>query len=259
MTWNSLDSQGNWDLLLNKYIKDTFLIKDTYIEYKNLSKDINTISNCYNIHDTQNNLYIYTDEFLGKSYLDNNIHEYEHIFQKLSSNYLLNTKNIPTYFKPNTINISLHIRIFSKTDCCTSEIREYYNKNNKFDLYYYNCIVSLKNILKNRNKEFHIYTQLDNKNQHIFDHYLNLNDESTKIIIHKGDDLINDIHHMILSDIFVLSKSSLSAIVNYYRNGINIIREKFHHKLRLNTIYNSLEGNFNKEQEKYILDYLNLS
>ena len=63
---------------------------------------------------------------------------------------------------------------------------------------------------------------------------------------------------MILSDIFIMSKSSLSAIVNYYRKGISIIREKFHHKLRINTIYNSSDGNFNEEQEKQISNYLNL-
>ena len=63
---------------------------------------------------------------------------------------------------------------------------------------------------------------------------------------------------MILSDIFIMSKSSLSAIVNYYRNSISIIREKFHHKLRLNTMYNTIDGNFTNEQYIYILNYLNL-
>ena len=260
MTWNNLDSNYEWDLLLNNYIKDNFLLKDGYIEYKNIDKNINIISNSYNIYEKQNNLYIYTDQFLGKSYLDNNIHEYEYIFLKISSNYLLNTKNIHTYFKPNTINISLHIRRFTNTDTDNVDIRELYIKNNKFDLYYYNCIISLKNILKDKDKEFHIYTQLnESEDNTIFDHYYKLCDDNTRIILHKGDDLINDIHHMILSDIFILSKSSLSAIVNYCRNGINIIRENFYHKLRLNTIYNSLEGNFNDEQEKYILNYLNLN
>ena len=98
----------------------------------------------------------------------------------------------------------------------------------------------------------------ESENNTIFDHYLNLNDESTKITIHKGDNITNDIHHMILSDIFIMSKSSLSAIVNYYRNSISIIREKFHHKLRLNTMYNTIDGNFTNEQYIYILNYLNL-
>ena len=259
MSWNDLESQDNWDLLLNNYIKDSFLLKDIYIEYKNLPKDINIIRNSYNIYERQNNLYEYTDEFIGKTHLDNNIHEYEYIFGKLSVNYLESTKSNPTYFKKDIINIALHIRRLTNTDVCNADIRELYIKGNKFDLYYCNCITNLKNILKDRNKEFHIYTQLnDSEDNTIFDHYYKLQDGNTKIIIHKGGNLLNDIHHMILSDIFIMSKSSLSAIVNYYRKGISIIREKFHHKLRINTIYNSSDGNFNEEQEKQISNYLNL-
>ena len=257
MLWNDLDSQDNWDLLLNNYIKDHFLLKDTYVEYKNLPKDINIIRNSYNSYNNLDNLYEYTDEFLGKLHLDNNIHEYEDIFNELSINYLQSTKSNTTYFKKNIINIALHIRRFTKTDVCNADIRELYIKGNKFDLYYYNCIISLKNILKNKDKEFHIYTQIDKKeDEHMFDHYYKLCDENTKITIHKGDDLLNDIHHMIISDIFIMSKSSFSAIANYYRNGISIIREKFHHKLRLNTMYNTIDGNFTNDQEGQILKYI---
>ena len=99
MLWNDLDSQDNWDLLLNNYIKDHFLLKDTYVEYKNLPKDINIIRNSYNSYNNLDNLYEYTDEFLGKLHLDNNIHEYEDIFNELSINYLQSTKSNTTYFK----------------------------------------------------------------------------------------------------------------------------------------------------------------
>ena len=93
---------------------------------------------------------------------------------------------------------------------------------------------------------FHLYSQLTD-----FKAYEEaFNSDRVKIAVHSGTDLFGDMLHMIRADLFVISKSSLSNVVNYYRRGLTIARP-FWHALT-NVVYHGLDGAFASDQESLI-------
>lgn len=252
MIWDGYTSQDEWDALWNHNIINIFLPKNEIILYEDLDLNINKVYNNLDLNSNINTLFILEDRFMTKRFLDQQINIKPDIIDNLIINYHKNIK-VNSYFDKNKINIALHIRRFTKTDCCNADVRELYIKGNKFDLYYYNMIVVLKNIFKDKLKEFHIFTQIDDDEYNMFEHYFKLEDEYSKIILHKGNNTLSDLHHMITADIFVMAKSSLSVIANYYSKGISIIRGSFQHSVKKsNTITNDVEGNLT-EQQKLLL------
>ena len=168
--------------------------------------------------------------------------------------------NIENYYDKTKINISVHIRRYTITDCDPCSSRELYIKNGDTDCYFYSLMSNLIELLKCKEKQivFHIFTQISNEEDNtIFNHYFNLKNDNVEIFLHKGNDTLSDIHHMIISDILLLSKSSFSAIANYYTKGISIIRNNFCHTLKNPLISVDSNGNFNDSQRKYILDNFN--
>jgi hypothetical protein len=249
MTWDGYTSQDEWDAFWNKYIINVFLPRNEIILYKDLDISIYKVYNNFDLNSYDNTLFIFEDRFLTKRFLDQQINISSNIIDSLIINYNKNIQ-IETYYNKNKINIALHIRRLTKTDCCNADIRELYLKGNKFDLYYYNMIIVLKDLFKDNLKEFHIFTQIDVEEIDMFEHYFKLKDEYSKIILHKGNNTISDIHHMISADILIMAKSSLSVIANYYSKGISIIRGSFQHSVKnTNTIVNDIEGNLTHEQK----------
>ena len=231
MIWDNYDSQEKWDNFWNNYIVNIFLPRSEVILKEELTEDINYVKNSFDFNKYDETLFIfYEASILCKGFLDRELNNSLDVFTNLSDNYFENSKLV-SYYKNDVINIAIHVRKYTKTDSCLGSFRELYTPNSKIDIYCYNIIFNISKILENKKLNFHIYTQLD-KDEQMFDHYMCLKNENVDIIIHTGHNTPLNIHHMIISDIFVMSKSSLSLIVNYYRKGLSVLRNKIHHSVR---------------------------
>lgn len=255
MSWDGFTTQKDWDNMWNDYIINIFLPRNEVILIDEV-KDKNTVLNSLNFQEYKNTLFILNDRYMSKIYLDRYINVYPYIMDKLRDNYILKN-NIISYFNKPKINIAVHIRRYTNTDCDNSGFRELYFKGGETDLYFYSLMLNLIELLKckERQIEFHIFTQLsETEDNTIFEHYFNLINENVQIYLHKGYDTKNDLYHMSTANILLLSKSSFSAIANYYSKGISIIKNSFHHTLRSNTIFVNSEGSINDLQKEYILN-----
>lgn len=237
--WNNM-SQHEWDAFWNNIITNNFLIINQL--------NINDIPN-------KDNTMILTQNF-GKNFLDTQLNLRLDILNELSNHYIKST-NIPIYFKSNDVNIALHVRRFTNTDCDDSSIRKLYSKGNNTDNYFYNMIINLKSILTGYNCIFHIYTQVATNEDHLFSHYLELNKHNYSVVLHKGENTFEDLHHMIISDILVMSLGSFSIIGNYYNKNICICPINYH-SIRNDTIIINHGQKINHEQEQNILLKLNI-
>lgn len=224
---NNTDQQ-TWDKLINKFITN-YLIPDR-----------NTVDNSKKI------------EFkIDKSFLDNILYSNPDILLPLKKYFKSdNTLNISNYFDNDVINICIHVRVYSSTDSDPSTCREYYQKDTLIDKYYQSCLLNIIKLFPDKKLDIHIYSQNTK-----FDHWNYIKSNNINIITHNGNDLLSDIYHMINSNIFIASKSSLSALVNYYTDAITISRTGFWHTL-VNTIYHDINGYFTPEQEKILINYI---
>lgn len=256
MSWDGYSSQEEWDELWNNYITNVCLPNDEIMMLEDVPAHINKAHNSYHFTSRTNTLFVFDDRIMTKNFLDKTINAQPEIMSNLSKNYFANN-TVESYYDKNKINIALHVRRYTKTDCCNAESRELFIKGNKFDIYYYNMISTLKSLIGNTPKEFHIFTQIDDAEIGMFDNYFELEDDHSKIIIHKGNNTISDLHHMIVADIFIMAKSSLSVVVNYYSNGISIIRGTFQHTTKNTTLNNDIDGSLTEVQKNIILDKLN--
>jgi hypothetical protein len=259
MSWDGYSSQKEWYDMWNNYIINIFLPKDDIILLDDL-ENVNKVVNSLDFQNHENTLFILDAKlFLTKYYLDAYFNQFSDVINNLTNNYILKN-NISSYFNKSKINIAVHIRRYTNTDCDNSEFRELYIKGGHSDVYFYSLMSNLIELLKCKEKqiEFHIFTQLcKDEDNTIFDHYFNLKNENVEIILHKGnEDTMKDLHHMITSDILLMSKSAFSSIANFYSTGISIIRCSFMHILKNNTIFVDSNGNFLDEQKEYILNNL---
>jgi hypothetical protein len=162
-----------------------------------------------------------------KKYLDDNLNKNKEFLEHLSDNYRITNINTPCYFDKSKINIAIHIRNFlsTDTDLDPKNIREYFKSGSISDIFFRNMIEQITNIFPN--SMFYLYC----KSNKLLEEY-----KYNNIIVKSDSKLQEDLHHMILADIFIMSKSSLSIIANYYRNKISIIRQGIWHTVNKNTI-----------------------
>jgi predicted O-methyltransferase YrrM len=202
-------------------------------EYENMSKDDwnkyinNLIINEMLIYDENNidNKNVIIRES-NKSYLDKVLNNHHQLFKNLYNNYISKSK-VKSYFDKSKINIAIHMRVFTKTDCDNIEIRELFSPNSVSDNFISNIIKQLDSVIPNAC--FHIYFNGgDVKNIEKY--------KKDNVILHCSTPLTEDLYHMITSDIFIMAKSALSSIVNYYHQGISIIREKYWHTNNIKTL-----------------------
>jgi hypothetical protein len=252
MIWDGYDSQEKWDKMLNEYIKKYLLLDDIVID---IDSNINKVYNIYDFISYSNTLFIFNQEIqLEKCFCYSEINNTQ--VNILSDNYLLKNQQTLCYYDKNKINIALHIRTFTITDCDSSSSRQYYKKGNSADYYYYNSILNIKNLFPEEKLEFHIFTQIDDTNKNSFDHYLELKDDNTNIVIHKGNDMTSDLYHLITANIIFLSRSSFSEIVNYYTKNVCLVRKSGYKNktLKSNVLLLNDNGKLNKIQKEYILN-----
>jgi hypothetical protein len=226
-------TQENSDLMLNKYMQTMLLPPPILID--NPSIDQSQVKRSR-----------------SKEYLDLTVRVNPERLDPLKSHYESASSKWKCYFEPQAINVACHIRVETKLDVEPPSLnwkRDYWRRGNTVDSYFNKIIQELSRMVSPRHIHFHLYTQSTDLNHYVTE----LQNDRIRIVVHQGDELFDDIHHMIKADIFVASKSSLTNLINYYRRGITISRP-FWHELA-NVIYHDLSGTFSSEQEGIITKF----
>jgi len=135
--------------------------------------------------------------------------------------------NHPSYFDNSTFNIAIHARTFNSTDCDNSEFRELLIPGSVSDIFILAMINQLQNIFPR--VRFHVYA----KTSALVAHYAN----NPNVILHCEGNLLDDLHHMIIADLLIMSKSSLSLVASYYRKNPSLIRESYGYATTPDTLF----------------------
>lgn len=138
-----------------------------------------------------------------------------------------NRVNRSSYFDNSFFNVAIHARTFNSTDCDNSEFREYVSPGSLSDIFILSMIEQFQNVYSRI--KFHVYA----KTRALVEHY----GTNPNVILHCGDNLLDDLHHMIIADVLIMSKSSLSAVASYYRRGPSLIRESYGYATTPKTIF----------------------
>ena len=256
--WCEYTCQEKWDEYINNMIKKYFLPKDiltseqipsnlTVFDFNNQNEQ----TFCINFKELDNHILYFNSYTLKKNFLYESIKN-DSIVGFLSDVFFSNNDMV-SYYNPNNINIGAHIRLFTKTDCCNADSRQLYKKGNETDIYFLRLMNQLSDLFYDKNIDFHIFSQIEDES--VFSHYVS-NRDNIKIHFHKGNELLSDIYHMCLSDVLLMSNSSLSSICNYYGKGICISR-KYSYELKNSSLIIENDGILSEENKQHILDYVN--
>lgn len=191
-------NQEEWDLRCYSFIKDNLIqhtdVKDLPIVKLSRLEDINknVMYDFFNLRLKQYNF----SEIFNKWY------------PKLREDFL--KKNIS---KEEEKIIAVHIRCFNRHDCDHNPDREYFNESKDIPNYFKNAILLLKE--KYPDHQVHVYSQGTLEEFKDFQEFS----------LHLNEDAIESLREMILSDVLLMSKSSMSYIASYYSSGDKYIRE----------------------------------
>lgn len=150
---------------------------------------------------------------LGQQYLEE--FDKQNSIRKIKEKFNYKNLSNKTNFR-----IAIHIRIFTKTDCDPSEIRDYFNAEKQE--YYINLVESLNERYKDKNPQIEIYSQGDPT---FFDF---LKAKNVSLFIEEYP--LDSIEKMLTSNVFVMANSSLSYIVHLLRDNITYCKPGFYHK-----------------------------
>jgi hypothetical protein len=190
-------------------------------------------------HNMEDNIICFISPSGLMRFLENNIKQIEENgwFQDLKK-----SLQIPIIQKTSGIlEVSIHIRKLTQTDCDPNPIRDLYDSSKKQRLV--KLIEKIFNITK---CNIHIHSQ----GKEILE-IKNLLQNQDHIFFHLDEYPIKTLSDLINSDILIAANSSLSYISHLYGNQITLIRDNFYHKTYENTI--KLDYNFNFDQAKLIL------
>lgn len=242
-----------WLSLWNDRIQNIFLpnVKNV-LEFKGNIQDINQLQYVPEF----NTLFRLTNPSILKWIFDQEVNQNKILRHNIISNFINKTKDDIKDFKPNTINIAVHIRKFTKNDYDPSRIteegarieciwRQMYEKGNDSDIFFQNIIKNLLTILPNA--FVNIYSEGEKE---IFNHFLDI---SPNVSVYTDNSTMHDIVHLSHADILVMSKGSYSRIANFYSRGVKIIRERSDPTLTDKTLYISSSGSLTHDQESFIL------
>src|SRR5690606_10536029 len=121
------------------------------------------------------------------------------------------------YFDLSKINIAIHIRQYTSTDCDNNGYRNLY-VDNEYNINKYSNIIKYL-IQQIPNCVIHIYSQGD------IDKFTELTKISDQLVFHLDEHPIISLHHMIKADILIMARSSLSYVASYYSKGIKYIEK----------------------------------
>jgi len=132
------------------------------------------------------------------------------------------------YFK-NYTNITFHIRIYTKTDCCNAPSRELFD-DSKIESTI-NKLKYIDTLIDMPDKVYHIYSQGD-PSYFEFLKLTNLN-----IVLHIEEYPLTSLYHMINADVLITANSSLSYIAHILGDHkLLFVRDTFVHKWKNNSI-----------------------
>lgn len=143
------------------------------------------------------------------------------------------------------LNISVHMRTYTRTDCDPNPVRELLNAVGSTKWSYYTRIIGrLKQILPRDQKTIHIYSQGIEED---FRHLRDLQDSTTNIELHIEEYPVDSLRRIIHSDVIVFSNSSFSYVPSLFGKSVNLVRDSFYHKTYSNTtVAVDSSGNFNE-------------
>ena len=150
--------------------------------------------------------------------------------KQLESTITLDHDLIDPFYKKGNFNIAVHIRKYTKTDCDPAGCRDLYDASK--NTYYNNLITCLLQKYEQHNPKIHIYAQGMEE-----EYTCLLRGNSVKLHIEEYP--LVSLYHMIKSDIFIMSNSSLSYIASLYRQNITYKKHHFYHttyKGNMNTL-----------------------
>lgn len=141
------------------------------------------------------------------------------IRKSIANQYSIVSKSLPLYFNKDKVNVALHIRTYSSTDCDSNPCRELYSPGNFMETFFINTIHKLHCEYKSKGElDFHIYSQGAETS---FSNFKNL---GYSIHLHLEEHPITTFHHLIKADVLVMSKSSFSYNAGYYSLGVRYIK-----------------------------------
>lgn len=145
----------------------------------------------------------------------------------------LNTCKIEqTYYDSSFVNVAVHIRTFTKTDCDPSPLRECFNHQEKkiISNYYKNVSDKLNKIYDSKKLKYHVYSQSSLSDLEIF------NSIFPNIEYHIDEHPIITLDHMINANVLVMANSSLSYVAHLYGKNKCIAKPTFYHSLYMPNI-----------------------
>lgn len=130
------------------------------------------------------------------------------------------------YFDAKHVNVAIHVRVYTKTDCDLASSREYFNKDSGMSLdYYKNIISTIENKYTNKPVVFHIYSQGSEEDFLVFKSF------AKNVRLHIEEYPIISLYHMANSDILLMANSSLSYVAHLYGKAYTLASQGFYHKL----------------------------
>lgn len=202
-------SSEEWDRSWNSFIRSYLIPSDNNVtNLANITnKDTIVISNFY------------------KKYINDNIQSLNNNLSILRQNYEMTSTNLQTYFSKEYINVAIHIRRYTSTDCDHNPYRDLYEPNNHMNDYFLNIIKRINQKKDHEKMEinFHIYSQGDIS---FFPSLNQLSKNGYNILFHLDEHPIISLHHMIKADILIMSRSSFSHVAAIYSSGQKFMKEK---------------------------------
>lgn len=243
----------------------------THFQYHNISQDsfMNDINEFFNLPSEINENQISKTIFY-KSIDENQIsklkkdYEHEDVVIQIEERYLLkNAKSIVDYADKSSIirslakrlnlkneyqnkefsktekNISVHIRKYTQTDCCSSPKRDLFDKS-KEDFYTF-LLKNISNLHRNKKLHFRIYAQGDESEYFFLKNSIN---EKDKISFYVEEYPIISLYYMIHSDELVMANSAFSWIAHLYgSHEMTYVKHKFDAPLYAGKKLIGLNGN----------------
>lgn len=145
------------------------------------------------------------------------------------------------YFSDKDVNVALHLRTYTDTDCCTAPVREYLTEGNKESVkkYYSNILTKIKEVYYDDNIVLHVYGQGTEENHKFLDEI------HDNVQYHIDEYPPITLYHMTNADILLMANSSFSYVPHLFNKSFTIAKPSFHHKLHENnTVRTTAEGDF---------------
>ncbi len=207
-------------------IEDFFQIKNNFknvnqYNYDNIiSLDNPSIYDIESISNASSDINVLIKIFLPYNICENKIEIYEKGMPYL--------RKIMGKYEDNQVNIAIHVR---RGDVSQT--------NNSFRYTPLDDIINVIHSLKEKyvHSNFHIFTQVNEHNQHEFDELI----KDTSITLHENEDQIETIKYLINSDVLIICKSSFSYLAGLYNNN-TVYYNNFWHKPLTN--WNPIESLF---------------